>query len=454
MSSKKFFHISPGRILLASFVFVIATGTLLLCLPQARVVNIHFIDILFTATSATCVTGLHVIPMSYFSLFGQCVILALIQIGGLGLMTLSFFLISLIMNLKLITKLVAGQLLEFEFFSKITTFLSLIIAMTFISELIGAIILYFPLRGFFEPKLAIFHAAFHSISAFCNSGTCLLSNNLINYTQQPIILLTLASLIFAGGIGFIVWYELGNQTFSLLKKKKPKEVGKGTRTTLSLHTKIVLTTSILLIIFGALTFFFLEQHNTIKGLSLFNKIANSIFMSTTTRTAGFNTINMSQLSLPTLFIFIILMFIGASPNSTGSGIKTTTFALFLATILSIVLKNKNDVEIYGRKLPTDQIYRATIIVALGLCWIGIITFILLLTDKNFTFIQIVFEAVSSFSTSGLSTGITPHLSSLGKITIIISMLIGRIGSLTLVLALTTQKSSQLYSYPEERVIIG
>lgn len=458
MASKKFFNISPGRILLASFVFVIVAGTLLLCLPQARVVEIPFIDILFTATSATCVTGLHVLPMSYFTLFGQCVILALIQIGGLGLMTLSFFLISLIMNLKLITKLVAGQLLEFEFFTKIKTFLTLIIGMTFLSELLGTLILYFPMREFFEPKMAIFHAAFNSISAFCNSGTSLVSNNLISYSERPFILLPLAALIFMGGIGFIVWYEIGNHAYTTFRKKTKKEerenAEEGVRTTLSLHTKIVLTTSIILIALGTISFFFLEQHNTIKGFSLINKISNAIFMSTTTRTAGFNSINMSQLSLPTLFIIIILMFIGASPNSTGSGIKTTTFTLFLATILCIVFKNKNDVELYGRKLPTDQIYRATIIVALGLSWVGIITFILLLTDKNFTFIQIVFEAVSSFSTSGLSTGITPHLSPLGKITVMISMLVGRIGSLTLVLALTSHKKTQLYSYPEERVIIG
>ena len=451
MANKKIVNISPGRILLTSFLFVIGVGAFLLSLPQARTVDIPFIDLLFTAVSATCVTGLHVIPMSYLTLFGQCVVLALIQIGGLGLMTLSFFLISLIMDLKLITKLVAGQLLEFELFSKIRTFLALIIGMTFVSELIGTIILYFPFRQFFDTKDAIFHAAFHSVSAFCNSGTSLLANNLAPYSQKPTILIPLALLIFIGGLGFIVWYEIANHL--LLKVKKDDE-DTLKRMSLSLHTKVALTTSILLVIIGALFFFFLEQGNTLRNFGIIDKIANAFFMSTTTRTAGFNTVNLAQASLPTLFIFIILMFIGASPNSTGGGIKTTTFAIFLATIVSIVLKNKNSVEVSGRRIPVDQIYRTIIIVALGLSWIVLTTLILLLTDKNFSFMQIFFEAVSSFSTSGLSTGITPYLSKMGKFVIMTSMLIGRIGSLTLVLALTTQKTTQLYSYPEERVIIG
>ncbi|MFC1894688.1 TrkH family potassium uptake protein [Candidatus Dependentiae bacterium] len=449
--SNKISKISPGRILLGSFIFVIIVGTILLSLPQARVVDIPLIDLLFTSVSATCVTGLHVLPMSYFTIFGQCVIMALIQIGGLGLMTLSFFLISLIMNLKLITQLVAGQLLEFELRTKIKTFLSLIIGMTFISELIGTIILYFPLREFFDAKNAIFQAMFHSISAFCNSGTALLSTSLIQYGNKPMILLPITSLIFLGGIGFIVWYEIGTRIFKYFKKETEETPKKAT---FSLHTKVVLTTSLLLIIVGTIFFFFLEQKNTLKDFNLINKIINSLFMSTTTRTAGFNTINMAQTSLPTLFIFIILMFIGASPNSTGSGIKTTTFTIFLATIYSIVLKNKNYVEIYGRRIPIDQIYKTTIVIALGLSWITMVTLILLLTDPNFSFLQIFFESVSSFSTTGLSTGITPYLSKLGKITLIVSMIIGRIGSLTLVLALTTQKTKQLYSYPEERVIIG
>jgi trk system potassium uptake protein TrkH len=452
MRTKKIANMSPGRILLGSFLLVITIGTILLSLPQARLIDISFIDLLFTATSATCVTGLQVVPMSYFTTFGQCIVLALIQIGGLGLMTLSFFLISLIMNLRLITKLVAGQILEFELYGKIKTFLSLIIGITFLSELAGAITLYFPFSKIFSTKQAIFHSIFHSISAFCNAGTCLLESNMTSYIKQPAILIPISMLIFLGGIGFIVWYEIGNHLFNKMKRNR-QEGGEPKKVTYSLHTRIVLLTSVILIVLGALFFLLLERNNTLQELTTFEKIINSFFMSITTRTAGFNTANVAHMALPTLFIFIILMFVGTSPNSTGSGIKTTTFTIFLSSIASFA-KNKSSVEILGRKIPSNQIYKTTVIVALALSWIGITTFALLLTDKGFSFIQILFESVSAFSTSGLSTGITPYLSQLGKASLIITMIIGRIGSLTLVLALTTKKEVQLYSYPEERVIIG
>lgn len=450
MPSAKLAHISPGRILLMSFLFVIGVGTFLLWLPMSRVVDISLIDLLFTSVSATCVTGLHVTSMSYFTFFGKCVVLALIQIGGLGLMTLSFFLISLIMNLRFITKLVAGQILEFELFSKIKTFLTLIIGMTFFSELIGAIFLYFPFRQMFPAKKAIFYAIFHSISAFCNSGTALFENSLSQYTTSSSVLIPISLLIFIGGLGFIVWYEIVNLIITFIKNVRNDERKK---LYLSLHTKVVLTTTFILIAVGALFFMFLEQGNTMLGMGTLNKIINSIFMSITTRTAGFNSLNTAQLALPTLFIFIILMFVGTSPNSTGSGIKTTTFALFLKTIGTFI-KNKPSVELYGRRIPNDQIYKTTVIVALALSWIGTTTFLLLITDPNFSFMQIFFESVSAFSTTGLSTGITPYLSNAGKWILMLSMIIGRIGSLTLALALTVKKEIQLFRYPEERVIIG
>ncbi len=450
MPSAKLAHVSPGRILLMSFLFVIGVGTFLLWLPISRVVDISFIDLLFTSVSATCVTGLHVISMSYFTFFGKCVILALIQIGGLGLMTLSFFLISLILNLRFITKLIAGQILEFELFNKIKTFLTLIIGMTIFSEVVGAIFLYFPFRQIFPTKTAIFYAIFHSVSAFCNSGTSLFENSLAQYTNSASVLLPISFLIFIGGLGFIVWYEIINLIGNFIKNVRNNEKKK---LHLSLHTKVVLTTTFTLILIGGLSFMLLEQNSTMLGMGTFNKIVNSIFMSITTRTAGFDSLGTAQLSLPTLFIFIILMFVGTSPNSTGSGIKTTTFALFLKTIGTFV-KGKPSVEMYGRRIPNDQVYKTTVIVALALSWIGTTTLLLLITDPNFSFMQIFFESVSAFSTTGLSTGITPHLSEAGKSILMLSMLIGRIGSLTLALALTVKKEMQLFKYPEERVIIG
>lgn len=450
MAGPKLSEISPGRILLASFLFVISLGTFFLSLPISRVVQIPFIDILFTSVSSTCVTGLQVVPMTYFSFFGKCVILTLIQIGGLGLMTLSFFLISLILNLRLITKLIAGQILEFESSDKIKTFLAIIIGTTFFAELIGAITLYIPFSKLFGFKKAVFYSIFHSISAFCNSGITLFENSITPQRLEPITLMTISTLILLGGIGFIVWYELANKFKKFLQSRKNKEYKKNT---LSLHTKMVLTANAGLLIAGSVLFLILENENTLKNLGWIDKFINSIFMSVVTRTAGFSSINIAQLTLPTLLIIIVLMFIGASPSSTGGGIKVTTFTLFIASIATIV-KGKSSIELYGRRIPDDQIYKTTVIVALGLIWIGLTTFILLITEKDFTFIQIVFESVSAFATAGLSTGITPFLTSTGKSIMMISMLVGRIGSLTLVLALRRKTEPQRYSYPEERVIIG
>ena len=211
--------------------------------------------------------------------------------------------------------------------------------------------------------------------------------------------------------------------------------------------------SAFLILFGTIFFWILEKDNTLRSLGFINKIFNSFFMAATIRCAGFETMNIDELALPTLLIFLILMFIGASPSSTGSGIKTTTFALFIASIVSIV-RNRTAIEISGRTIPSDQVYKATAIITLGLGWLLATTFILLITEKSFSFIQVFFEATAAFSTSGLSTGITPYISSIGKFILMISMIVGRIGSLTLILALIRKKEKPLYSYPKERIIIG
>lgn len=450
MSGPKFLKLSPGRILLLSFLFVITAGAFLLSLPISRLVDIPLIDILFTSTSATCVTGLKIVPMSYFSFFGQTVILCLIQIGGLGLMTLSLFLVSLILNLSLITKLVAGRILEFEFSGKIKTFLELIIGFTFVAEAIGAAFLYLDFRHLFPTGKAIFYSIFHSVSSFCNAGATLFEPGMSEIAQSSFSLFTMAILIFLGGIGFVVWFEVGNNFITAIKnwwKEEPKKI------TTSLHTKVVLISTVILISTGTILFYLLERTNTLNGFSWWNQIANSFFLSVSTRTAGFDTINFSQLGLPILLIVIILMFIGASPSSTGGGVKVTTFTIFVASIASFV-KNKDTVELYGRSIPPEQIFKTTVIIALSLGWVGLTTFILLLTEPEFSFIQVLFESVSAFSTAGFSTGITPFLSAFGKGILIFSMLLGRVGALTLVLALRKKEEKQLYKFPEERVLLG
>lgn len=450
MAAPKFLNLSPGRILILSFLLVITVGAFLLSLPIARVVDIPLIDILFTATSATCVTGLKLVPMSYFSFFGQCIILGLIQIGGLGLMTLSIFLVSLVLNLNLVTRLVAGRILDFEFFGKIKTFLKLIIGFTFITEFFGAVILYFYFKNIFPLGKALYYSIFHSISSFCNAGVTLFEPGISILASNSLPLLTIAILVLFGGIGFVVWYEIGNNIFMAFRNwwnDEPKKI------TTSLHTKVVLVTSSVLVLFGAIIFFILERAKSLKDFSLWHQIVNSFFLSVSTRTAGFDTVDIARMGLPILLIIIVLMFIGASSSSTGGGIKVSTFTIFVATIVAIV-KNKETVEIFGRSISSEQIFKTTVIIALSLGWIGLTTFILLITEPQFTFIQILFESVATFSTAGFSTGITPFLSNIGKYVLMLSMLLGRLGALTLVLALRKKDDKQLYKYPEERVLLG
>jgi trk system potassium uptake protein len=441
--------ISPGRILLSSFMFVIAIGTTLLSLPIAQVKELPFINVLFTAASTTCVTGLQVVPLSSFTFFGQFVILCLIQIGGLGLMTLSFFLISLFLDLGMATQLVAGQMLDFKIWSRIKSFLLLIISITFGIEFIGAACLYLPFRATMETSEAIFHSIFHSVSAFCNAGISLIDNSPQLYQSHPFILSTLSFLVFAGSLGFIVWYEL----LEKLKLYIASLFGQRRHILFTLHTKIVLLSSTVLVLVGAIVPWIIEHFYSFKELSYSKSFFISFCNSLSLRSAGFHIIDIDKASLATLVIFLILMFIGASPNSTGSGVKTTTFVISFAT-MSAIIQNRNSIELFGRTIPMDIMYKAIAIIALSITWIVSLVLILLITDSNFTFFQIFFEAISAFSTCGLTTGITPHLSVVGKSALMLSMLVGRIGSLTLILALRRKKAKALYHYPEERLALS
>jgi trk system potassium uptake protein TrkH len=439
---------SPGRILILSFLFAIVSGTILLSLPAARTVPLRLIDIAFTAVSATCVTGLNVIPLSSFTFFGKCVILALIQIGGLGLMTLSLFLASLVLNLGVATRFMAGQLLEFEIWGKVKYFVALVVVLTFSAEALGTLLLYIklpPIAG--ESRL--FYAFFHSISAFCNAGISLSDNSLVHLKNYPFSLFTLSCLMFAGSIGFIVWYDIAR-----LIKSWVGSIGKKKRVMpLTLHSKIAFYSSIVLIIGPGIMIFILEHAHLLAGLTPFEKVVNSFFTAISSRGVGFATLDFQKAHPATLLLCIPLMLIGASPGSTGSGIKTTTFVVFIAAIFSIV-QNRASVEIWGRRIPINQIYKVLAIIALACFWIFTILFLLLLTDTHFSPIQLLFETVSAFGCSGISTGITSRLSLYGKLLLMLTMLIGRIGSLTLVIALRRQPEQHLYTYPEERIMIG
>lgn len=449
MFKLRIFPLSPGRIFITSFILIISIGSLILSLPISRNQPIPFIDILFTATSTTCVTGLGTIPISAFSFFGKCIILIMIQIGGLGLITLSFFIASLFLNLGMASRLIAGELLEIEFIGKLKQFLGMIICVTLACETIGTLILYSQFYETTHPDGAFFCAIFHAISAFCNAGISNLEGGLQNPLIHTSSIFTIAILMFAGGIGFIIWYDF----LRILKAFIANLKGRRAVLMVSLHTKITLFATILLSIGSGIAIWSIEHNEALRHFDLVHQIIHATFNGMSARGVGFSTIPTVSLSQPSLFIFLILMFIGAAPGSTGSGIKTTTFILFIAAVFSTI-RNREAVEISERKIPAEQIHKVMTIVALGVFWVSMGAFTLLLLEKSFSFLEILFEAFSAFGNCGLSLGITPLLSQTSKLVLIITMLIGRVGALTLVIALRKRPHKLLFQYPEERVMIG
>ena len=440
MSKQKVLHLSPGRIILLSFAAIIGLGTFLLWLPAARTTEIALFDLFFTSASTTCVTGLTVIPVSSFTFFGKCVLLALIQVGGLGLITLSYFIVSFFLQFGIASRLLAGHIFEFELWGKLRQFLMLIVGMTFACEAIGTAILYAQFAAIPCPDGRFFTALFHAVSAFCSAGITTFDNNLIGIGHHPGMLLTLSILMFLGSIGFVVWYDFAR--FFRTRHFKA-----------SLHTKITLTSSLLFVLVGGFIIWVVEQDYLLAPFSEVGRIANAFFYAISMRGPGFYTMPVANASQPTLLTSLVFMFVGASPGSMGSGIKTTAFVIFVATVFSI-MRGRSSVELAGRRIPTDQVYKVMALVSLGLFWIFISTFVMLLFERNMKFVEVLFEAVSAFGTCGLSTGITPMLSSASKITLIVTMLVGRVGALTLALALRRKESKHVYEYPEERIMIG
>lgn len=444
---------SPGRIIIGSFLFIILSGAALLSLPQARTVPMSFVDILFTAATSTCVAGLSVVPMTNFTTFGHIVIMILIQLGGLGLMTFSFFFISLFLNLGMTTQLLAGRILDFRSWAKIRKFLIIIISTTFLAELIGATLLYFPLRERFSTGRAVFYAMFHSVSAFCNAGLDLLGDGVVSFQTRPLVLLIFALLIFSGGIGFFIWFEIATKVKRFFRRTFYASKNNSEKIKFSLHARITFITTTTLVGIGAIATWLLERNESLKHLSYFHSFFVSLFHAVSIRSAGFQFFYLQDATYALMLLFVVLMYIGANSGSTGGGIKTTTFAAFFATIVSII-RNREDVEFFGRRIPQNLVYSAIAIAFLSSVWIILATFLLLIFEMQFGFMQILFETVSAFGTCGLSTGITSGLSSYGKLIIIATMFFGRIGSLTMVLAFSTEKKKALYKFPEERIAIG
>ena len=441
----------PARLLAGSFIIMIVVGTILLALPFAMETgqDIRMIDALFTATSATCVTGLIVVDTaSQFSLFGELTILLLIQLGGLGIMALSASAAALLgKRMAVGQKVFMQNMFEQSDYEELKKVIFHIIRFTLVSEVIGAVVLALRFRDNFDSLLeAAYYGIFHSISAFCNAGFALWDDSLIQFADDPIVNTTISVLIILGGIGFTVVGPL----FSLVRiwlryRNNPLKH-------ISMHAQLVLVMTGFLLFGGTLAFFFLESGNAFAELDLSGKLWASFFHSVTARTAGFNTVDLTSFSTASLFFFTLLMFIGASPGSTGGGIKTTTLATLALTAKSMIRK-RSDVEFQGRRLPAVVITKSISIFILSLIVIPLSVLTLLITEDA-TFMETLFEVISAYGTVGLSLGLTAKLTLFGKLSITLLMFIGRLGPLTVALMAGEGTKSASYRYPKGEVLIG
>ncbi|NQT33412.1 MAG: hypothetical protein HQ594_07060 [Candidatus Omnitrophica bacterium] len=446
-------RLNPPQLLILSFLCAILIGTVLLTLPVATqgAGRLSAVDSLFTATSATCVTGLCVKDISStFTLFGKSVIFILFQIGGLGIMTFStLFAVMLGRKLGFLEADTIKVTLDNRSIMGIKKLIFYILGITMAAETIGAAGLFFRWRiitdwGVFE---TLKRAVFHSVSGFCNAGFSLFSDSLMKFEPDPFINLIMISLIFFGGIGFIVIMDI----LGFFRKT-------GGIRRVSLQTKMVLIVSITLILFGAISIFVFEKNNILAAMSMPQRLWGVFFQSVTARTAGFNTLPIAEFTIPSLLVLIFLMFIGASPGSTGGGIKTCTFALVAAAVYAM-FKNQKRVMMFGRTFPRHIIRHAFVIFFLALSWIFVFTIVITYlrngnTASDGTFISSLFEVVSAFGTVGLSTGITPDLDSISKLCITATMFAGRLGPLTLILAVAFRETKESFVYPEESVMVG
>ncbi|MBK7426729.1 MAG: ATPase [Saprospiraceae bacterium] len=457
------FKFGPGRILILSFLVLILFGTFLLLLPAATHNELSFIDALFTSTSAVCVTGLIVVDTATaFTPFGQWIIIILIQLGGLGMMTLtSFFGFFFQGNFSYSSQIYIKDFVNSDQLSDLFKVVSKILFFTFLIEATGALIIYFSLPSDFLGSTSDrwFFAIFHSISAFCNAGFSTMTSGLYefpvryNYTLQLVIVF----LIIIGGIGFTVIMHLYNALKQYIKRirtpKRKRSVKLNQTYKFNLNTTIVIRTTLIILVISTILMFVLEYNYTLREHDGFGKFVGALFEAVTPRTAGFNSVDVTQMSFAAIILTILLMWIGASPGSTGGGIKTSTFALAVLNIISLA-KGQDRVEFRNRHISTQSIKRAFAVISLSLVFIGISIFIVSFTDPDLGFLQLSFEAFSAFSTVGLSLGITGSLSPAGKIVMVLCMFIGRVGAITVLISIFRKVSSQKYQYPQEEILIS
>lgn len=455
--------LNPAQVFMISFAMIILFGALLLMMPLSTTSPITFVDAFFTSTSAVCVTGLTVVDTATrYTFLGKLIVLSLIQIGGIGVMTItSFFGIFFKETSSFREQLLIRDFLSSDSINGVLKTLMKVVLITIVIEIAGAVFIYFSMQshglGSFAANAKF--AVFHSVSAFCNAGFSNLSDNLYdarirtNYSVHY----SVANLIVLGGLGFPVLLNLYNylkaQTIWLteyIKYRKPYVHRVGM---ITFNSKIVLTSTFILLVFGTLSFYLLENSFTQKGLDFNGKLAMSYFQSVTPRTAGFSTFNMESLAKPSIIMLIFLMWIGASPVSTGGGIKTSTFAIAMLNMLRIV-RGKNHIEIQRYEIHEYSVNKAFAIITLSLIIIALGSYSIFLLDGQYGLLRIIFECFSAFGTVGLSMNLTPLLSDNSKMILILLMFLGRMGCITLLLLFShSYGGHSLYRYPKENLII-
>lgn len=467
-------YLHPAQLVVLSFAFVILVSTALLSLPIATSTGqrLSFVDALFTATSATCVTGLVVVDTgTAFSTFGQLVILACIQIGGLGLMSFTtIFLVVVGRRLAIADRIAIQESFHHTPTGKIATLVKYIVVATFTIEAAGALLL--TLRWLQQGRYGsvgetVYHAVFHSVSAFCNAGFALHADSLTRFQDDPVVVLIMSTLIIVGGLGFLVGLDLKEYVQQALFRRfwsgrvRERVESIRPRPRLSVHTKLVLVTTIALLVVGTLSYYVLERRGLFAGMGEGEAWLNAFFCGVTPRTAGFNTIDFAQMGGAGLLCTMVLMFIGASPGSTGGGVKTSTFALLIAYAVSR-WRGHTRLHAFKRTVPEESIDKAAAVVIAGIALVILAASALMATEtygqasseSRTQFLSIMFETISAFGTVGLSVGQTPLLSDPGRLIVALVMFMGRTGPLTLALAISMRRKRADYRYAEENVMVG
>lgn len=456
------FYFNPTLLFVLSFLALILIGTALLLLPKTTYQQqLSFVDALFLATSAVCITGLSVVDIaSEFTRFGQTILLVLVQIGGLGIMTFTgFFGYFFSGGFSYKNQLMFTELIGENKMSSVISTLYKIILVTFFFEILGGILIYLSLDAdqFESPTEQIYFALFHAVTAFCNAGFSTLpdglNNTVVRYNYQ--LHLCIILLYIMGGLGFGITFNsyefLKRWMFNFYHKIKHRRHFVYKARVIAFNSKIIAYTSFFLVLFGFLLVFLLEySHTLLNHETYFGKIVTALFIGTSPRSAGFNTINMSDLAFPTVMLVFLLMWIGAAPGSTGGGIKVTTFAIATLNIIALA-RGKDRIEVFGRRVSDGSVSRALGIISLSLIFLGAAIFMLSVTDPDKNLLSLAFETFSAYSTTGLSLGVTSELSDAGRLVIILTMFVGRVGSLTLLVAFVRKAKPTEYMLPGEQV---